>query len=110
MTEWVDEDVRVRNLLCSIIIQAVEDYRACAAMDFVNREYFDRNYFNKYRIENQWRSTKNITAESEVRSLITFFFRGDLDCLIEAGKLQDPTSNNRLSGDAIRYKLKQIWD
>ena len=77
-------------------------------MDFVENDQFNRIYFNDYRRANQWRSTKNITAESDVRSLITFFYRGGLERVIEMGKLKDPTTMKPLCPDAIRYRLKFI--
>ncbi len=73
---WLD-DYGIRNLLCAVIQTAVEDYRYAKRGGLV----CGRNIITS-------RTTKGMT-QSEMASLIDFFYQGGLEAVIEAACLQD---------------------
>jgi len=85
-------------LLCAVIKTAVEDYNLCRTRGFIVRGEVAAHSSLKNNLP------KTLENLSEIKSLLTFFFGGGLEALIEAGNLTD-AAGNLLSSDFIRKAL-----
>ena len=73
------DEYAVRKLLCAVIEMAVEDYRLCVDKGIIQEQELNRRSSLNYDLP------KTIENISEIKSILTFFFEGGLDRVIEAG-------------------------
>jgi len=92
------DDYAVKKLLCSIIEMAVLDYNLCVEKGFI----YQRELAVCISLNHEL--PKTIENISEIKSLLTFFFEGGLEQLIEDGNLRGE-AGNFLSADFIRKAL-----
>ena len=92
------DEYAVRKLLCAVIHMAVDDYRLCVEKGILKGEKLKQCSSLNYDLP------KTIENISEIKSILTFFFEGGLDRMIEAGCLKDETGK-LISASFIRKSL-----
>lgn len=92
------DEYAVRKLLCAVIEMAVDDYRLCVDKGIIQEQELNRCSSLNYDLP------KTIENLSEIKSILTFFFEGGLDRMIEAGCLKDETGK-LISASFIRKSL-----
>ena len=92
------DEYAVKMLLCAVIKTAVEDYNLCRTRGFIVLGEVPGHSTLKKHLP------KTLENLSEIKSLLTFFFTGGLETLIDAGNLMDE-AGNPLSSEFIRKAL-----
>jgi len=99
------DEYAVRKLLCAVIETAVDDYNLCRSRGFIVRS---RGFIVLGEIPGnitlKQQLPKTLENLSEIKSLLSFFFNGGIEALIDAGNLQDETGKH-LSSSFIRKAL-----
>ena len=92
------DEYAVRKLLCAVIETAVDDYNLCRSRGFIVLGEVPGHITLKKQLP------KTLENLSEIKSLLSFFFGGGIETLIDAGNLMDETGKP-LSSSFIRKAL-----
>lgn len=92
------DEYAVRRLLCAVIETAVDDYNLCRSKGFIVLGEIPGRSTLKTQLP------KTLENLSEIKSLLSFFFDGGLENMIDAGNLMDETGQP-LSSSFIRKAL-----
>ena len=86
------DEYAVRKLLCAIIETAVDDYNLCRTRGFIVLGEITGHITIRKQLP------KTLENLSEIKSLLSFFFEGGIETLIDAGNLKDETGQPLSSG------------